>query len=143
MANLVIHTDGGSRGNPGLAGIGVLVLKDGRVVFEIAKAIGVATNNEAEYKAVLEALNWLKENTTPHTGAEVQFLLDSKLVVEQLSRNWKIKEPRLAELAKESWQKIAALPHKVVFKHIPRAENVGADALVNQALDVMATKRGG
>jgi len=135
MANLVIHTDGGSRGNPGPAGIGVLVLEDGRVVFEIAEAIGVATNNDAEYKAVLAALDWLGENAASYTGAKIQFLLDSKLVVEQLSRNWKIKEPRLAELAKESWQKIAALPCEVSFKHIPRAENAGADALVNQALD--------
>lgn len=136
MKKLIIHTDGGSRGNPGKAAVGVVVSDGDQKIFESFKTIGVATNNEAEYGAVLVALDWLLSSSgSSDEAAEVEFLLDSKLVVEQLNKKWKIKEPRLADLAQKCWQKISSLPHRVSFKHIPREQNAEADALVNKALD--------
>lgn len=132
---LTIHTDGGSRGNPGQAAIGVVVFEDGEVIAEVKQSIGVATNNEAEYTAVIYSLEWLASHPFSSAPTEVIWKLDSKLVVEQLSKNWKIKEPRMMDLAKKCWQALEALrmPHR--FVHVPRAENKEADALVNQALD--------
>lgn len=135
MSQVVIHTDGGSRGNPGPAGIGVVATQNSKVIFEKAAFIGTATNNEAEYQGVLEALKWLVQHQSQESFAEVAFVLDSKLVVEQLNRNWKIKEPRMRLLAEDCWKLIAELSGSVRFKHVPRAENAEADALVNQALD--------
>lgn len=134
---LTIHTDGGSRGNPGAAAWGFIVLgNDGSVVKESAQTMGVATNNEAEYKGFLESATWLV--TAKESSAEISevvWKLDSKLVVEQLNKNWKIKEPRMAELAKQCWEKLKQLPCKYSIVHVPRAENAAADALVNKALD--------
>lgn len=135
MSQLVVNTDGGSRGNPGPAGIGVVVSKNDEVIFEQASFIGTATNNEAEYQGVLAALRWLVHHPVEISQEGVLFLLDSKLVVEQLSKNWKIKEPRMQVLAKECWELMGQLSGEVVYQHVPRAENAAADALVNQALD--------
>src|SRR5690606_33573904 len=136
--NLIIHTDGGSRGNPGIAGAGIVVMADGKQVHSAAIPLGVKTNNEAEYLAVQSALEWLTEfsGTTPVSGAK--FVLDSKLVVEQLSRRWKIKEPRLRALADECWQTLSALPFPVHFSHVLRHDNTHADLLANQAMDSAA-----
>lgn len=144
MSNLRIFTDGGSRSNPGPAAIGVVVWRDDQVVFELGKTIGIATNNEAEYIAVIEALGWLlnQGGGSREPGGErqdVDFFLDSKLVVEQLNRNWKIKEPRMQKLASNCWDLISSYKiGKIVFKHVPRSENADADTLVNQALDAAA-----
>jgi ribonuclease HI len=137
MSKLIINTDGGSRGNPGPASIGVLVKKDDQIIFQLAKTIGVATNNDAEYKAVASALEWLDQQQ--NLSEEVEFLLDSKLVVEQLAKRWKIKEPRLLGLAQNCWKLISNLQSKhktkIFFTHVPREQNADADALVNYALD--------
>ena len=133
-----IFTDGGSRGNPGESAAGAVAYDDSdNLIWQQGQAIGVGTNNEAEYKAVLLALNWLETYLTDQQikGELLYFYLDSKLVVEQLSRRWKIKEERMRELANECWRLIAELRREVVFKHIPREENGVADGLVNQALD--------
>ncbi|MDQ5951443.1 MAG: ribonuclease [Patescibacteria group bacterium] len=132
---LTIHTDGGSRGNPGQAAIGVVVFQDGTTIAELKQTIGVATNNEAEYQAVLHSLEWLANHQFSESPTEVLWKLDSKLVVEQLSKNWKIKEPRMMDLAQKCWQALNALRMQHRFIHVPRAENKEADALVNQALD--------
>lgn len=134
---LTIHTDGGSRGNPGQAATGVVILQDATVLEELKQAIGIATNNEAEYAAVLASLEWLLLKTPELEPSQVIWKLDSKLVVEQLSKNWKIKEPRMRELAEKCWRQLSALPCPYKFVHIPRAENAAADALVNQALDAL------
>ncbi|GIK84494.1 MAG: hypothetical protein BroJett025_11160 [Patescibacteria group bacterium] len=129
-----IYTDGGSRGNPGDAAIGGVVygLKK-EIVFEFSKYIGVATNNEAEYTAVLTALEWALQHTT---GVEaIDFNLDSKLVVEQMNKKWKIKEPRMLVLAQKCWDLIKELGIEVTFSHVMREKNKEADLLVNQALD--------
>lgn len=133
MGSLVIFTDGGARGNPGPAAAGVVILKDGAVVAEVKKYLGpVQTNNWAEYEAVVIALEKAKELGL--SGSDIDFKLDSKLVVEQLMGNWKIKEPTLKpQVAKVK----ALLPDfgRVTFGYVPRAENKEADRLVNEALD--------
>lgn len=128
-----IHTDGGSRGNPGPSAIGVCVLHNNTVIHEVAKYIGEATNNEAEYTALLSALTWLIEHQESVTS--VVFKLDSKLVVEQVQKRWKIKEPRLMEYAKECWRLLDMITCVYNITYIPRSENSAADALVNKALD--------
>lgn len=135
---VIVNTDGGSRGNPGQAAIGVVFSDSTNVLAELKKAIGVATNNEAEYQAVLNSLEWLITNPLHLKPTKIIWKLDSKLVVEQLSKKWKIKEPRMQELAKKCWAQLQLLNCSFEFKHVPREENKEADALVNQALDALA-----
>lgn len=131
-----INTDGGSRGNPGIAGAGVSISTQfGEELFGIHKPLGIMTNNEAEYEAVLYSLEWLLENQD-FSVPKIVWRLDSKLVVEQLSKRWKIKESRLQLKAQECWKRIKQLNIVAEFKHIPRAENSRADELANQAMDL-------
>lgn len=135
VAQLNIFTDGGARGNPGPAGIGVVVCEDETVIFEAAKYLGEATNNEAEYAAILEALQWLHTALAERSVEAVVCHLDSQLVVNQLNRDWKIKEPRMRRYAEQCWALVEEIDVPVTFTHVPRAENSAADALVNQAVD--------
>lgn len=131
---LFINTDGGSRGNPGESGVGVVVTDEtGSVLHQISYYLGQGTNNEAEYQAVIQSLAWLLNANLKPT--QITWRLDSKLVVEQLSRRWKIKESRLQTLATECWQSLAKLAIPYQFIYVPRAENAQADALANQAMD--------
>jgi ribonuclease HI len=134
--DLIIHTDGGSRGNPGLAGVGVVVYDQaGEVIYETDQFLGTKTNNEAEYEGFLTSLNWLLPYSSDHQIDRVIWKLDSKLVVEQLNKNWKIKEPRMRKLAEQIWQQLSSLPCSYVIQHIRREDNAAADALANQAMD--------
>lgn len=136
MATFFIFTDGGSRGNPGPAAVGVFVSDEaGTVVYEQASYLGISTNNEAEYEAFLASLKWLQALTPDRRPNKVIWQLDSKLVVEQLNRNWKIKEDRLRQKAQNCWQllEMLAIPYSIV--HVVREKNKDADRLVNQALD--------
>jgi ribonuclease HI/probable phosphoglycerate mutase len=132
---LKIFTDGGSRGNPGIAGGGVVVYHLDQVIFEKAIFWGQKTNNESEYLAFLAALDWLSDFSVGNQISKVEFFLDSKLVVEQINKKWQIKEPRLREFANQAWQKLSALPCQVSITHILRKDNAQADALANQAMD--------
>ncbi len=133
---ITINTDGGARGNPGPAAIGV-VIKDGKgkVVKEYGKTIGEATNNIAEYSAVVSALEALaKLLGAKAKQAEVLIEADSELIVKQLKGEYKVKD---ANLQKE-FIKVYNLKQKflqVSYKHIPREKNKRADELVNAALD--------
>ncbi len=143
MTNLIVYTDGGARGNPGPAGIGVFVTSgDGKEVFSAGKYIGVSTNNEAEYSAFSDSLDWLLTYAQQNPVAGVVWKLDSMLVVEQLNKKWKIKEPRLHVFAQAIWQKLSELSCPYKITHVPRAENKEADLLVNQALDLQAQSGG-
>jgi len=133
--HIEIFTDGGSRGNPGSAAIGVVVKNGDTVVYEAGKTIGVATNNEAEYQAILHSIEWLQSAGTALPLTAITWKLDSKLVVEQLSKRWKIKEPRMLLYAQTAWTALAQLKVNFKITHIPREQNAHADALVNQALD--------
>lgn len=133
---LKIFTDGGSRGNPGPAGVGVHVVdQNDELVHDEDHFLGESTNNVAEYRAVLAAIAWLKEFTSANQVEKVEFYLDSKLVVEQVKKNWKINQAHLLELAKEVWQNLSSLPCPYSFTHIRREKNQAADLLANQAMD--------
>lgn len=134
MRTLTIFTDGGARSNPGPAGIGVVAYLDDQPIYLLGKAIGIATNNEAEYQAFLASVSWLQEQSTLPLD-QVLWKLDSKLVVEQLNKKWKIKEARLQVFAQLAWKQLATLPYSYQIVHIPRAENAVADGLYNTALD--------
>lgn len=130
---LTIHTDGGARGNPGPAAIGVSVVHNGKTIGEVSKAIGEATNNVAEYQAVVEALLWIQNsNMRPR---EIAFFLDSTLVVNQLNGIFKIKEPHLRELLLRIKQLEQGIDATISYTAVRREFNKRADFLVNQALD--------
>ena len=128
---LIIYTDGGARGNPGPAGIGAVFYDaDGNRLAEISEYIGETTNNQAEYKAVLAAIKKAGELK----AYELEFYLDSELVVNQLCRNFKVKNCELAPLFVKIYNETLSFK-KVTFRYIPRENNRSADKLVNQALD--------
>lgn len=133
MQTLKIFSDGGSRGNPGPAGIGVVIEYDEQT-HEIAECIGEATNNIAEYRAVIHALEWVQTNIDDD-NIEIKCFLDSQLVVEQLNQRYKLKNEGLKPLFWQIRDLIMKLGGRVSFQYIPRAENAEADALVNKALD--------
>jgi ribonuclease HI len=128
---LIIYTDGGARNNPGPAGIGAVFYNENKeVIAEISEYIGLATNNQAEYKALLAAIEKAKK-----LGAEeLEFYLDSELVVKQLNREYRVKDKNLAPLFVKIYNATMSFK-KVTFKHIPREMNKEADRLVNLAID--------
>jgi ribonuclease HI len=133
MSKIVVYTDGGARGNPGPAGAGVVIQKDGATIAEVKQYLGeMRTNNWAEYEAVVIALGKLLEMNLRDSALE--FRLDSQLVVEQLKGNWKIKEPGLKQQAAEVRGLLKDFG-SVTFTYVPRAQNKEADRLVNEALD--------
>ncbi|MGK2878219.1 MAG: reverse transcriptase-like protein [Solirubrobacterales bacterium] len=131
---LVIHVDGGSRGNPGPAAVAaVLSTPDGEVVADAKETIGIASNNVAEYKALLLGLQRARE-----LGAsEVEVVNDSELIQKQINGQYKVKHPDMRPLYVESISALAEFDSWLV-RSVPRAQNKDADALVNQALDAAA-----
>ncbi|MFI9562448.1 bifunctional RNase H/acid phosphatase [Streptomyces rishiriensis] len=137
MREFIVEADGGSRGNPGPAGYGSVVIDavTGETLVERAEYIGVATNNVAEYRGLLAGLRAARELDP---SAKVRVRMDSKLVVEQMSGRWKIKHPDMKPLAAEAAR---VLPGgQVAYEWIPREQNKHADRLANEAMD--AGKRG-
>lgn len=135
---LIVHTDGGARGNPGPAAVGVIVSDEqGKKIIEFGQAIGEATNNIAEYTAVKEALKAMKslEFRVKNEKLEIYFYLDSILVVNQLNGLFKIKDPTLRSLVTEIRILEQEIGGSVHYRTVPREQNVRADFLVNQALD--------
>ncbi len=125
-----MNADGGSRGNPGPAGIGIVLSEGQRVIKEISEKIGKATNNQAEYFALLRGLKGAKI-----LGAdEIDILMDSELVVKQINREYKVKDEKLAVLFVKVWNILSTFS-KWSIKHISREKNKKADALVNKAMD--------
>ena len=134
---LVIEADGGSRGNPGVAGYGALVrdADSGRVLVELAEPLGKQSNNVAEYSGLLAGLRAVVDLDP---SADVVARMDSKLVVEQMSGRWKIKHEdmrRLALEARDLCAEIGSAGGSISFEWIPREENKAADALSNEAMD--------
>jgi ribonuclease HI len=131
MVKAILNTDGGARGNPGPAGIGV-VLKDtdGVVIAEIAQPIGVTTNNVAEYEALIAGLKLALD----HGVTELDIYVDSELVVSQLEGRWKIKNERLRGLAVTA-QALIGRFEKAMISHVRRSQNTHADQLANRAMD--------
>ena len=132
MKTLLIYTDGAARNNPGPAGLGVVFCaSSGTVISSFKKFIGKATNNEAEYRAVILALNQAK-SLHPE---KIQLHLDSRLVAEQVKGNFKIKEARLKRLFWQIRDLIMELGGNIEFIYIPREQNKSADKLANEAID--------
>ena len=127
---VVVEADGGSRGNPGPAGYGAVVLDGDTVLAEVFDGLGTATNNVAEYRGLIAGL----EAAAGLGATEVGVRMDSKLVVEQMCGRWKVKHPSLQPLAEQA-RELAAGFDDVDFEWIPRASNARADALANKAMD--------
>jgi ribonuclease H / adenosylcobalamin/alpha-ribazole phosphatase len=134
--SVVIEADGGSRGNPGDAAYGAVLMDaaTGEVIAERAECIGIATNNVAEYRGLIAGLELYNEHTP---DAELEVRMDSKLVVEQMSGNWKIKHPDMKPLAMAAHR---LAPFGTTYTWIPREQNRRADGILNAALDTQAGK---
>lgn len=137
MEKIIAYTDGGARGNPGPAGIGIQIQDvDGKVLKEVAQFLGNSTNNFAEYNGVMVALQTLKAMYGKKTK-EMQFeiRMDSELVKKQLNAEYQIKEPGLVPFFIEIHNmRVSSFPN-LILTHIPREKNKEADRLSNEAMD--------
>lgn len=128
---ITAHVDGGARGNPGPAGYGVVITDEsGRVIAELAEDIGIATNNVAEYRGLIAALEWARDRG--HTRVHVRS--DSELIVRQMIGRYRVRHPGLLPLYQQA-QRLAAEIGHVTFQHVPREQNRDADRLSNVAMD--------
>jgi len=136
MQKIIIHTDGGARGNPGPAGIGAVIEDaEGNILAKISKYIGETTNNFAEYEALIVALAAAREIFGEALRAmEITVYMDSELVVRQLTGAYKVKEAGLKSQFARVGQIAASLKH-ISYNHVPRERNARADELVNDAID--------
>ena len=134
---VIVYTDGGSRGNPGPAALGVVIKNEkGETLKSYGEALGTKTNNEAEYSAVVFALKKLKQlfGKEKTKNMTVEMRMDSELVCRQLAGEYKIEEERLFPLFIEMWN-LKMDFGAVSFHHVPREKNREADRMVNEALD--------
>lgn len=134
----ILYADGGSRGNPGPAGAGAVVFDNiGKRVVEVSDYLGVATNNIAEYEAVIRGLRKLSEAFPAEvlTSTPLTIRMDSKLVIEQLKGAYKVKHPNLVPRYFEVKNILARSFNQVAFEHVYRENNTDADALANEAMD--------
>ena len=137
MEKIIIYTDGGSRGNPGPAGMGVVIADGkGKMMKEYSGFLGVKTNNEAEYEAVIFGLKKIKAllGKEKIKICEFEVRMDSELVAHQLGGVYKIENEKLAPLFLKIWN-LKMDFGKIYFKHIPREQNREADRLANEAMD--------
>ncbi len=132
MKELTIFTDGASRGNPGRASCGFVVLEGETLITQQGKYLGIQTNNTAEYTGVIEALKWVFTNLG--TEVIIRFRMDSMLVAHQMKGEWKIKHEHIRNLYYTAKQLEEKFP-SVTYTHIPREQNSRADAMANSALD--------
>jgi ribonuclease HI len=131
VGKLTVNVDGGARGNPGPAAIGIVVRNDdGAVVEAVGETIGRQTNNVAEYRALLRGL----ELASAHGATEVEMIGDSELVVRQVEGRYKVKNADLKPLHQKAKEMLGEFDNWEI-RHVKRAQNSDADALVNQALD--------
>jgi len=130
MSRLTVNVDGGARGNPGPAAVGVIVRSGGEVIAEVGEKIGEATNNVAEYKALLKGIELAAE----HGAGELELIGDSELVVRQVEGRYKVKNAGMKELHEEVKRALRDFDSWSI-RHVRRAENADADRLVNEALD--------
>jgi len=133
---LTIHTDGGARGNPGPAAFAYVIQRDGAPPIEEAGCIGDATNNQAEYTALIRALEHAQRLGTNH---ELQIHSDSELLVKQMNGEYRVKDEGLKPLHEQA-RRLASQFDSVSIRHVPRTQNAWADRLYNAALDGAAKK---
>ncbi len=135
MVKQSLYSDGGARGNPGPAASAFVFFDDSKVlIHRSSKFLGSQTNNYAEYQGVILALSWLTKNQNLIKG-DINFFMDSELVVKQINGIYKVKEPTLQKLNQEVKDMIKSFSVKFIFQNIPRADNKLADQLVNEELD--------
>lgn len=133
MSEIIVFTDGGARGNPGPAGAGVVIQEHGKTVSAFGRYLGdKLTNNWAEYQALILAIQEAKK--LGFEEMHIEFRLDSELIVKQMHGIYKVKDASMKQLHAKVRELLLEFQH-VSFRHIPRAENSEADALVNEALD--------
>ena len=132
---IIIHTDGGARGNPGPAACAFVAEIGDKTIMKGSSYLGKATNNHAEYHGVLLATDWLNKNYKTYHEDKVTYYLDSELVVRQLSGIYKVKNNNLNEIFLQIKDLLKNVDLKIFYKHIPREKNSIADSLVNKALD--------
>ena len=131
-----LYTDGGARGNPGIAGYGLVILGTNRkTIHQESKFLGIKTNNEAEYMGLIAALNWLKNNCQKLSITSAAYYSDSQLVVRQIKGKYKVKARNLLPLFLSAKKLISQITIPFQFQDIPRHRNQLADALANQAMD--------
>lgn len=134
--SLTIFTDGGARGNPGPAASAFVVLDSGgHILAEQGNFIGLTTNNVAEYRGLIFALDWLADYSLTYPINHLTFKLDSLLVVNQLNGLYKVKEPTLRTLYQSTCSSLVKLKIPYLIAHVPRSQNSRADFFVNQTLD--------
>ncbi len=132
-----IHADGGARGNPGPAGAGAIIHDaHGAVVARVSEFLDIRTNNYAEYEAVILAFEALTKlvSAEERESTEVKVMLDSELIVKQMTGEYKVKNPDL-KIQKDRLAQVAAAFGTVTFTHVPREQNTEADELANAAMD--------
>lgn len=129
-----VHTDGGARGNPGPAAVGVVIHKNGKLLHRFGQTIGETTNNVAEYRGVIEALKYMR-SVLKKNKHELLFFLDSMLIVNQLNGVFKIKDPTLRELSLQVKILEQEVGGVIRYRTVPREQNRQADFLVNCTLD--------
>jgi ribonuclease HI len=134
--SLKVFCDGGARGNPGPAACAFVVYSRGEIIFKQAFFLGKATNNIAEYSAVINALSWIKKNPDVVGDSHIHFFLDSELVVRQLSMVYKVKNENLKKLFVETKTIEGLLKNKIIYNHVYRSKNAVADELLNLELDL-------
>lgn len=130
---LSVFTDGGSRGNPGISGCGVVIKNDDQIIFQKGRFLGVGTNNEAEYQGLITALEYLVSN--PTTVEKINIFMDSQLVVRQIQGIYKLKSPNLIPLNHQVSELLSQLTVPYEFTDVRREFNSLADQLANQAMD--------
>jgi ribonuclease HI len=129
-----VYTDGGSRGNPGISGFGVAILdQSGRVIHQISRFIGIKTNNEAEYLALIEALTWVRDHQSEFST--IKFYADSQLLVRQINGKYKVKAANIKPLYQLALSLISDIHSPCTFYEILREKNNLADSLANLAMD--------
>lgn len=136
MKQLEIYIDGASKGNPGHAAVGVVICQDGEVIKNIANYIGNATNNVAEYMALIYGL----QEALILKAEDLNIKTDSQLLYRQIRKEYKVKHPNIVPLYKQAEHLISAF-RQVSIKHIPREENRGADKLANKAIKEALKKK--
>jgi ribonuclease HI len=138
LSSLKVFTDGASRGNPGLSGIGIIAYDENDFILEsYHEYIGEATNNQAEYKALIKSIDIIKKviEKNEYGFERVEFFSDSELVVNQVNFDYQAKEPELALLNNKFHVKMKKLSYPYIITHVDRAFNKAADRLANMAID--------
>ena len=134
--NINIYTDGGSRGNPGTSGYGLVIYDDNqKILFQESKYLGIKTNNEAEYSGLIGALNWVSNNQDSFKISQINFHADSQLMIRQMQKKYKVKAPNLIPIFNQAQELVNLISLPITFKDIRRDFNQLADQLANEAMD--------